>query len=177
MYPKKMDEMIGMTFNYLTVLEARPDNLKSMVKVRCVCGKEFITRGRSVKTNVTKSCGCKRSEYTKRGPRYEDQNCAFNGTYSSYKIRAKNKGLEFNLSEEEFKKLTQSDCYFCDTPPENKASKHGYEFIYNGIDRIDNNYGYVTGNIVPCCRDCNTEKGSISVKMIKKLYELVKDIQ
>jgi hypothetical protein len=31
-------------------------------------------------------------------------------------------------------------------------------FIYSGIDRIDPTHGYISDNVVPCCRTCNVAK-------------------
>jgi hypothetical protein len=28
----------------------------------------------------------------------------------------------------------------------------------NGFDRIDNNLGHIKGNLIPCCRSCNSQK-------------------
>lgn len=35
-------------------------------------------------------------------------------------------------------------------------------FTFNGIDRLDNSGGYVSGNIVSCCQRCNMAKGKMS---------------
>lgn len=35
-------------------------------------------------------------------------------------------------------------------------------FIYQGIDRVDSDKGYVTGNVLPCCRICNCAKGTLT---------------
>lgn len=35
--------------------------------------------------------------------------------------------------------------------------------IKNGIDRVDNSKGYVEGNCVPCCPNCNAAKMSSSI--------------
>lgn len=35
------------------------------------------------------------------------------------------------------------------------------EFVYNGIDRMDNSLGYISGNVVTCCQICNRAKGAM----------------
>ena len=35
------------------------------------------------------------------------------------------------------------------------------DFTYNGIDRVDNALGYTTGNVVPCCKQCNHAKSDM----------------
>lgn len=34
------------------------------------------------------------------------------------------------------------------------------EYIYNGIDRVDNAVGYILENCIPCCEFCNKAKGT-----------------
>jgi hypothetical protein len=36
-------------------------------------------------------------------------------------------------------------------------------FVYNGLDRIDSNLGYVRSNVVPCCAVCNYMKQELSL--------------
>lgn len=36
-------------------------------------------------------------------------------------------------------------------------------FLYNGIDRVDSKKGYVAGNVVTCCRNCNQAKSDKSI--------------
>jgi hypothetical protein len=33
----------------------------------------------------------------------------------------------------------------------------------NGIDRIDSKLGYVEGNVVSCCKICNSAKGDLTL--------------
>lgn len=42
------------------------------------------------------------------------------------------------------------------------------EFISNGIDRIDNNRGYVKENCVPCCKTCNYAKRKMDLLTFKE---------
>lgn len=60
--------MIGEKFNDLTVLEdaERSNRNQRRVKCQCVCGKVVIKDAYKVKTGVTKSCGCKRTEYIRQ---------------------------------------------------------------------------------------------------------------
>jgi hypothetical protein len=34
----------------------------------------------------------------------------------------------------------------------------GMEIRYSGLDRVDSSKGYVHGNVVPCCGECNLLK-------------------
>lgn len=93
-----------------------------------------------------------------------------------YKRNAKQKNLEYNLTEEQFVELSQKDCYYCGSKPNNIAKgKTNYgEYIYNGIDRIENTKGYTIDNVVPCCRICNIAKQQLTLQefkdWIKRIY-------
>ncbi len=64
----------------------------------------------------------------------------------------------FEIEFDEFVRLTKMKCYYCGVEP--LQSFYGY--MYNGLDRIDNNEGYIEGNIISCCGHCNTMKGELS---------------
>jgi len=102
---------------------------------------------------------------------------AFRFLYHSYKKCAKERFYEFNLDENEFEKLTKQNCfYYGDVPKNIKKARNGKEeYIYNGIDRVDNNSGYSTQNVVACCKRCNILKMTSSINdflgHIKKIYE------
>lgn len=90
---------------------------------------------------------------------------------SNYKTRAKKRGLEFELTFEQFLKITAQKCHYCGEPPAQKHivnRKWQTAFIYNGIDRINNSMGYTNLNCVPCCKICNTMKGTLDYDTFKK---------
>ena len=68
-------------------------------------------------------------------------------SYNRYTIRASKKNIEFALSQAEFDALKLHPCYLCG---KQSNSQH-----LNGIDRIDNNKGYMMDNVKPCCFGCN----------------------
>ena len=51
--------------------------------------------------------------------------------------------------------------------------------LTNGIDRVDNDKGYVRGNIVPCCTNCNIAKNTFLItefeEWINRVYEHLKN--
>lgn len=79
----------------------------------------------------------------------------------SYKDSAKNRNIEWNISDELAVELFNTKCYYCDemgtvrglcTDKENNV----YEYVeINGIDRIDNQKCYQPDNVVACCPTCN----------------------
>lgn len=69
----------------------------------------------------------------------------------SYKRAAKARNIEWLLSEEEFKSFWGLPCSYC-----------GSEINTIGIDRVDNDKGYIIQNCTPCCNVCNRMKMDLS---------------
>lgn len=68
------------------------------------------------------------------------------GRYNTAKAQAKRKGVEFNLNEDEFNVLVASNCEYCVLP---------ITTANIGLDRLNNDLGYIISNVVPCCAECN----------------------
>lgn len=155
--------LIGQKFGRLMVIKRVGSDLKNrnpMWLCKCACGKEKIIRGDNLKNGKTKSCGCLNKESPNNKMRLNPGLANMRNSIINYKRHAKQRGLRWNLTEKQFAEITQQDCYYCGAKP-NNLSKHKEsfgEYIYNGLDRIDNNKGYVIDNIVPCCKDCNRSK-------------------
>lgn len=93
---------------------------------------------------------------------------------ASYRINAATRGLAWELTEEQFKELTSSPCYYTGRAPSNiERSKAGEVYIYNGLDRIDSTKGYTIDNVVPCCLHVNLAKNNWSED---EFYQMVKDV-
>jgi len=65
-----------------------------------------------------------------------------------YKNKANNKGVSFELTKEYFDELIKGKCAYCKRSPT----------TWFGIDRVVPSEGYVLGNAVSCCYDCNVDK-------------------
>jgi 5-methylcytosine-specific restriction endonuclease McrA len=65
-----------------------------------------------------------------------------------YKRAADKKKVSFDLTKEDFDELIKRDCDYCRRPPD----------TWFGIDRVIPHDGYVLGNVVTCCFDCNLDK-------------------
>lgn len=99
------------------------------------------------------------------------QNISAKRTYRGYS--------DGDLSFEEFLRLSQKSCVYCGTAPsnitnwylsciKNKPYTSQYlidngNFVYNGLDRIDNTKPHHTNNVVPCCFNCNRAKNDMSL--------------
>lgn len=84
-----------------------------------------------------------------------------------YRYKAKKKCLPWELTFQEFYSITQQPCYLCHSPPSNMARIAQGHFIYNGIDRVDNERGYERDNVRPCCAVCNWMKGDMLLEFFK----------
>ena len=78
--------------------------------------------------------------------------------YGDYRRSAKKRGIEFNLTLTDATKMFKSDCYYCGDPPTMTKTRKTGDFLYNGIDRIDDQKIYTTNNTVACCKTCNRIK-------------------
>ena len=124
---------------------------------RCDCGIESIVLGHHLRSGKVKSCGC-----TWGG--YEVGESAFNKLFYVFKLSAKKRNHSWNLSKEHVKKITKMNCSYCGSKPKTIAKGKNGDYIYNGIDRVDNNLGYEIDNVVPCCKKCNLAKHIMSTE-------------
>ncbi len=67
---------------------------------------------------------------------------------TAYKRSADTKGVSFGLTGKEFDMIIKGDCAYCKRSPTS----------WFGIDRKIPSEGYVLGNAVSCCYDCNVDK-------------------
>jgi hypothetical protein len=74
---------------------------------------------------------------------------AFKKAYDNYRlVSAKKRKLEWNISKDEFYKITKEDCFYCKRHP----------CTIFGLDRLNNDVGYTLENVVSCCTECNMMK-------------------
>jgi len=86
-------------------------------------------------------------------------------SFRVYAEKAKKREITFDLAEEVFNVLVELPCYIC-----GKATD---EMHRNGLDRVDNNNGYIEHNVQPCCGECNYMKRNSSFyDFIQKLSDI-----
>jgi hypothetical protein len=84
--------------------------------------------------------------------------------WNHYVKGAKKRGLSFELTKTHFVSLLTEPCFYCAYQKQGEV---------NGIDRLDNNKGYHTDNVVPCCQVCNKAKGAQHpLEFVEKLYAI-----
>ena len=183
-------DLSGQKFGKLTVLEfGYAKKGYNYWKCECECGRHTYTTTGGLNSGNSKSCGC--ANRLKKGV------SGFNSLLYRYKRAAKLRNLKFLLTKNQFKKLTSSNCFYCNIYPTNiiyasgsnnpkKSLENGNtmagvensKYIYNGIDRIDSNIGYIKQNVVSCCGVCNHMKLNSSkeefLNKVKQIYTYLK---
>jgi len=164
-HEKKAMDMTGEKFNRLTVIKrSYKKNHLICWLCKCDCGTEINVAGINLRSGRVKSCGCLHHNWMK------PELASMRYVIHDYKKSAKERGLEYNLTDKQFAGITQQDCFYCGAKP-NNTSKYSNNnngiYIYNGIDRIDNNKGYIIDNIVPCCTRCNYAKKNFTLEDYK----------
>lgn len=156
-HPNQLINEIGNKYGKLTVIRrAKNKGTKAQWVCLCECGKENIVTGTDLRSGHTGSCGCGKQTW-KSLP--EGQG-AFNSAYSGYVRSAKRRNIDFNITKNQFKEITQNICYYCGKEPTSpiRQERHNGKFPFNGIDRLDSSKGYEIGNVVACCFNCNQAK-------------------
>ena len=129
---------------------------------QCDCGNVVTVAGKDLKSRHTRTCGCSRKR--PKGV------ASFNKLYGDYSRNAERREIKFELTKEQFAALTKQDCHYCGVKPEKaRKSRPGEngEYIYNGIDRVDNSKGYTADNVVPCCELCNKAKNKYGLEVFE----------
>lgn len=143
---------------------------------RCDCGVEKVIDGGLVKRGNIKSCGCFRREHcleiSKLSPG-RDGKSLLRQQFLTYKSNAKRGGREFTLTQDQFEQITAETCVYCGASPQMRSKSRHASYSMNGIDRRDNNQGYVLVNCVPCCSTCNVAKASMSFDEFKAWISMV----
>lgn len=174
---KSKTDILGKKFDRLTVLEfLGVKNKNSYYKCKCDCGNFCEKLRNNLNLKRTNSCGCHQKEHLdKINHRLPNGEAAKRMLYKSYKEGAKRRGLLFELTIEQFEKLTKGNCRYCGIEASNsviehksKLNKYNGDYIYNGIDRLDSSIGYIFENCDSCCTHCNIAKRSMNEKEFKE---------
>jgi hypothetical protein len=86
---------------------------------------------------------------------YREYNAKRSGTPANSLRNAKDnairRGLKWALADEQYATMWAMPCAYCGESPG------------RGVDRQDNDIGYVPSNCVPCCKICNRGKRAASM--------------
>jgi hypothetical protein len=180
--PNNTKNIANERFGRLVAMQPTSERKNSSIVWICICDCGNTCKKSVKNLRHTKSCGCLEKEnreyWHNIAPMKKEAGIAnFNILFSSYKNSAKKRGLEFSLSENEFRDITSRDCSYCGRKPEQYFKgnfKNGFYF-HNGIDRRNNARGYTLENTVSCCKRCNYGKHTMGEKefleWINQVYE------
>lgn len=163
-------DLTGRQFDRLTVIERayREGTTRSYWLCLCKCGKQKVIVASVLVDGRSRSCGCFSLECSRK----KGQGAGgFGQLYNNYRNNARNREIEFKLTQTELAEITKNNCYFCDLPPQQVSTSSNKKpvgkafsaYTYNGIDRLDSKVGYIYGNCVPCCKRCNYAKRDYTV--------------
>jgi hypothetical protein len=183
-------DLTGVRFGMLTVLavdrevEKYKDGKRTHVVrywlCKCDCGKTKAFRSTHLtetrKATIVESCGCLLPELHRSSAwraKSRRLGTAFRRLLDSYKANARHRGLSWELTEEQFRELTQFPCHYSGELPSTVLKSRCEEYTYNGIDRVDNTKGYTIENCVTCCHAINLMKLDLSLDRFLELCNKV----
>lgn len=153
----------GTRFGYLVCQKRTKRNGFTYYICLCDCGNEKEVRQSNLVGGRTKSCGCfHRKSASERIKARFTGHPTMNAVGKYYRRNAKMRKVDWNLTKEQFEMLILQPCHYCGH--EGKKSTTGSLITYNGLDRVDNNLGYIVGNVAPCCMTCNSAKGALTLE-------------
>lgn len=158
-------ELIGRKFGQWEVLSRAENGAGKNTRwnCRCACGNESpVHAGHLLGGKSTKCETCNYSDYGR-----SDVEAVIRMQFSTYKTHAKTKLRAFELTLEQFTRLVTQACTYCgNSAKENRKGPFNVKrrkfFPLNGVDRQDNDLGYLVSNCVPCCTTCNMMKKTLS---------------
>lgn len=170
---QKATSLIGGVFGRLTPLRLSDDSLnhdgRVCVHCQCECGNTADVHYADLLRGQTQSCGCLSVDNAKGLAKLSTAAMIASGrAEADPKLRTakriyRTSYKDGDLSFQEFIELSRKECFYCGVTPSNSMTTSGGSiFIYNGLDRVDNERGHMRDNVVPCCIVCNTAKNNMS---------------
>lgn len=180
--------MLNKCFGRLTVIaEGVKITQHNYWLCQCSCGNISNVRASYLRSGKTSSCGCLKAEILRKNSSHlNPKKASFQELWRDYTSGAKRNNRIFDLPATFCHLLFQQNCFYCGVEPSKQKSlyiladgspsaysqqiRHKTEewktrvaeslYSYNGIDRIDNEIGYVLGNCITSCLICNRAKGT-----------------
>lgn len=184
-YNLRESDFVNQKFHRLLAIKKIKKSGRCWYLCQCDCGNQKVIAGWRLKSGYTKSCGCLQrvaDAYRNNDKILPNGRAQANAIISYYKRNARRRNISFELSKEECMLLMKQSCIYCGRLPFKGIGKDkrrklsgGKKYLFNGIDRKNNDVGYTSENSVSCCSDCNYAKKDKShsdfLKWIKIIYE------
>lgn len=89
--------------------------------------------------------------------------------FNNLRKSASRRGIDVDIDLCEYKSILENKNYLCEYCNDDVSGSSG-----GSLDRIDNDIGYLKGNLKVCCGNCNHMKRHLSedefIKHIRKIY-------
>ena len=116
--------------------------------------KEFYFWHKQRRYYSTQCRGCDRREARKRLQRMASRRDPFTNRWLRIQKSSRERGIEWGFDNpEDLREFWDTPCHYCGGEVEQRL----------GLDRVDNDKGYIPDNVVQCCTTCNHMKRSHSV--------------
>lgn len=142
---------------------ANPSGLSSWCRV---CNKEHARKYRKTSKRPSQSVkkwATANKETLIRARKSWNQRNPDKHRVHQYRAMSKLRGHSFELDSRLVMDLVTDFCFYCGVPPS----------PVHGIDRVDNAKGYIFGNVVTCCRRCNTAKSDLSPQEFREWVDRI----
>ena len=171
--PKSSLSYVGQTYGRLTILEQYSTGKHIKFKCKCECGNFADVRKDNLITKAdTVSCGCRLKELQQE--RREMGIDEVSAIWSRAKYRAKRKGWEFTLQQEDI--IIPETCPLLGIPLICHRGQGGQQGNSPSIDRKDSKKGYTPDNIWVISNRANTLKNDASLQELELLVENLKKL-
>ena len=164
-------DLAGQKFGRLTVVSrVLTEKRNTRWLCQCECGVFKVVTTGHLSNSTTRSCGCLARDMSRLREQKDPALVNMNYLIGHYKRSAAMRFLEFSLNNDECAELFSGTCHYCGVLPFGSVACHKnplgegrqYKLLYNGIDRIDSEFGYTAENCVSCCKICNYAKRDMS---------------
>lgn len=163
-------DITGLKFNRLTAVKIirKNPNYKHVWLFFCECGGSKESEAWRVTSGHTKSCGCIRSK---------DKNLIAieNQAYGNHRLTAIHKGLEWNLTKDEYLKIARKPCVYCGEITIRKSRSSDATMPLNSVDRKENLPFYTFETCQPLCFKHQKMKSSMGHEEFTKECQLIAD--
>lgn len=133
---------------------------------QCSCGNTTEVTSNALLSGNTRSCGCLAGRTNAaRVSQLSKGKISVQTIVNITKDKAIRRGHDWELSDEQALSILLQNCNYCGAEPYKFHEPSNTK--YNGIDRIDSSKGYVIGNVVACCKNCNYTKNNMTIEEFK----------
>lgn len=177
------ENLTGQKFGKLIVIKVDPNHppRKTSWICQCECGNSKSIRAINLKLGHTKSCGCEHFQTNNKHPSWKGYEGISGSEWCRIRNGAINRGLKFEITiEKAWQQFLdqKKKCVLTGLELIHVKNKHSLRSMNTAsLDRIDNNLGYIEGNIQWVCKTINMMKNISSQTEFINYCTLVADYE